>query len=543
MKISSEKIPLIKVFFFLSAVILALLLYKDVFSERTLIPNLEPYPDTIHYIDPALSFISGKGLILEREGRIMAAHVPPLYSLILIPVYSINNDVRLFYFANVFLSFISLTLFFLVLKKITKNIFLIGLTLFIYVTNYYIYWVPNLAMAENLILPLFLGSLLLIKQEKITNKKIILAGGMAVGFYATKYAAITLGVALISAYLVKILTASSNLRLQKIALLFFSAAGFFLLLVLFQYFLMEINMFSYINNIFNPPSPEPGVSTRSDLIRFSFIFFIPNFSTYVNALLGFPMDFLWNQKSIIPKMVGILGLAGTFGGLFIAKLRNFSIYTSASLLLALFFLSTFYSTDARYIYYAIPILLLGFAGTIDWLFTRMTNFKKIIYLIIGIFFVTYLLSSGLRLKNQVALNLKHSETPWYYVAVKVMNKYFDGYTSERKDKPYLISAQPPYYIDYFSNNNFRLLPLSKDQEFRLNRKEAWGENNYSNLLKLYESFLLQGKEVFLAQYGLGDVQHLHEAFGLVKDNFKVTLVQEGCFNVCNIYKLELKKHE
>ena len=43
-----------------------LLLLKNPFSERNLISNLEPYPDTIHYINPALSFIKGNGFIVER---------------------------------------------------------------------------------------------------------------------------------------------------------------------------------------------------------------------------------------------------------------------------------------------------------------------------------------------------------------------------------------------------------------------------------------------------------------------------------------------
>ena len=97
--------------FWVTLCLFILLLAKNPFSIRTLIPNFEPYPDTIHYINSAQSFIRGHGLQIWREGRILKTTVPPLYSLVLIPIFLINIDARMFYFANVFLAFGSFLFF------------------------------------------------------------------------------------------------------------------------------------------------------------------------------------------------------------------------------------------------------------------------------------------------------------------------------------------------------------------------------------------------------------------------------------------------
>lgn len=126
--------------FILTLILFSLLLYKDPFGQRTLIPNLEPYPDTIHYIVPTRSLISGGPFKILREGRILSPNVPPLYSLVLIPFYLINNDARMFYYANVFLSFLSFLVFYQILKRITKNTSIILFSLFLFATNYYLSW-------------------------------------------------------------------------------------------------------------------------------------------------------------------------------------------------------------------------------------------------------------------------------------------------------------------------------------------------------------------------------------------------------------------
>jgi hypothetical protein len=142
--------------------ILAALLFRNPFSDRTLIPNFDPFPDAFHYVTPPWCLLQGKGWRLcrpEYEG--IKPDVPPLYSLTLLPFFAVMNDPRMFYFANVLLSFISLVLLYTILKKVTANAPTIFFVLLLYVTNYFIYWYPSLAMAENLIMTLVLAALLL----------------------------------------------------------------------------------------------------------------------------------------------------------------------------------------------------------------------------------------------------------------------------------------------------------------------------------------------------------------------------------------------
>src|SRR3989344_3702208 len=160
-------------------VLFLLLIFKDPFSERTLIPNFEPNPDTLFYIVKPLNFLKGEGFNFSREGRLAYNLTPPLYSIALIPFFAINPDPRMAYFANIFLSLISVGLFFLIVKKITNNIWLTCLVLFLYITNYFLYFMPTLVMAENLILPLYLTAVFLLIRNntlKIKSFSYLLVG-------------------------------------------------------------------------------------------------------------------------------------------------------------------------------------------------------------------------------------------------------------------------------------------------------------------------------------------------------------------------------
>ena len=119
------------------------------------------------------------------------------------------------------------------------------------------------------------------------------------------------------------------------------------------------------------------------------------------------------------------------------------------------------------------------------------------------------------------LNLKYAETPWYYLSVVKLNEYF-AKLPIKKQKTIVISSLIPYYIDFYSNKTYDLLPLSLEQEFRNNRKEAWGNNDYSDLLALYKSYLDRGYDVYVHNYGLGN-----------EKNYKMTMT---------LYILTLKQH-
>jgi hypothetical protein len=189
---------LANIIFGISAVFYLLLLCRNPFSERTLIPNFDPFPDATYYLAPPLNLLKGYGLNMYREGRYLIPGVAPLYSLSLLPAFLFKADPRMFYLVNVFLSLISLLLFYLIIKKVLiadrdqKTIRLLNygylsIILFLYITNFYLSWYPQWAMAENLLLPLFLLGVYLLLSE-INFRTVLLSGLIPLSFVATKYA-------------------------------------------------------------------------------------------------------------------------------------------------------------------------------------------------------------------------------------------------------------------------------------------------------------------------------------------------------------------
>ncbi|MEI6533316.1 MAG: hypothetical protein WCO06_05755, partial [Candidatus Roizmanbacteria bacterium] len=150
-------------FFFL--ILFVLLSYKDAFSVRTLVPNVEPYPDSLYYSIPAWNFVSGKGFNMNVYGMKGVSIVPPLYSFYLIPFFAIVRDIRVYYFANMILSIGSYLIFsFIVYKQFVssnRKLVILGTLQFLYTTSFYIYTMPSLLMAENPSLFLILLSMVL----------------------------------------------------------------------------------------------------------------------------------------------------------------------------------------------------------------------------------------------------------------------------------------------------------------------------------------------------------------------------------------------
>jgi len=524
-----------KVIFVFSAVILLSLLYKDVFSERTLISNLEPFPDTFHYIVPARSLASGGEFKIVREFGSISSSVAPLYSLILTPVFVIKSDPRMFYFANVFLSFISLWFFYLLAKKLTRNKWIVGMTLFIYVTSFYVYWYPGFAMAENLILTLFMIGIYLLTL-KVSLKNIAIAVALTASFYGTKYASAPLAISYAILYLGKMFKSNfGKPRAKKLLKAMILVAIVALLIPLFQYFQSKTGLIStfarVIKGIFS--------GTKSGSSWFSKEYVPQNLSFYLEALIGQKKRFLWEFTPILPSYLATLGVSGLVIGIINKKTRFIAGSLIAMLLLQIFFLSTFYAADIRYIYFAIPTLIVGILFLFEkvWGFSKKKHTKTLFYVFLVGLTGYYLVTNALRIKNQVVLNLKYAETPWYYVSVLELNNFF---LEKKEPKPIVISSMPPYYIDYFSNNNYDLLPLSPQQEFRKNRELIWGPGDYSNLHVLYKEKILEGRELYFSTYGLGVESYLHHSFDALSKEFKLTQLDSKCYNQCRVYSVELQ---
>lgn len=534
---------------FIIIVLFGLLVYKDPFSERTLIPNFEPYPDTFFYINPALSLVKGEGMYIIREGRTIVPNVPPLYSLVLAPVFLINSDPRMSYYLNVILAFASLFIFRAILRRLFTNRLIIYLLLALYTTNYFIYWVPTLIMAENLTLTLFLAAIFFLV-SKVSKVNLAVTAFLIVAIYATKYANLPISIAIVIVYLMKIIFSESGGRKLYTAMSFLAASlGCFLLLAIFEWLVRGNNLLAPImgnlslifKSVPNTTS-EPQVSARSSW--FGIEYTRKNLPLYINSLLGNPNRFLWDQTPLVPKMAAVLGLIGLLVGVIRKKTRLFALSLSLPLFALIIFMLTFYSFDARYIYIAIPILLFGLGLFLNFLADRiMPNKKILLNLLILVALSVYLFSNFTRIKSQISINLRYAETPWNYVAVLKTNEFFSSDKIKNGKKPVLISALPPLLVDYYSNGNYTLLPLAYQQEFRSFKEAIWGPNDYSDFLKLYTKYLNEGFDMYVSRAGLGNEGYTNSDFNTIVKKFNTELVFPGCYDQCNIYSVKIKPDE
>ena len=260
-------------------------------------------------------------------------------------------------------------------------------------------------------------------------------------------------------------------------------------------------------------------------------------------MLGAPNRFLWDQTPLIPRFIAITGMIGIIGGIFSKKYRFLSQGLLLSISATVIFMSTFYSFDARYIYIAIPALLIGLGLFLTGLENKILKRKIFFIFLIFVFICIYLISNFTRIKSQISLNLRYAETPWNYVSVLKMNEYFTADKIVGNKRPVLISALPPFLIDYYSNGNYSLLPLSYEQEFRGQsvRQIVWGPNDYSDLPALYTKYLKDGYDLYVSRVGLGNEGYTNRDFNTIVAEFDTKLVLSGCYNQCNIYSVKLKE--
>ncbi len=542
------------IYFLICTLVLIFLLFKNPFSSRTLIPNFEPSPDSFDYVTSARSFVQGKGLKLTRAEGVLESSVPPLYSLALVPGFLINLDARMFYFTNILLALFSAGIFFKILTKITDNTIIRFSVFFFYVTNYSIYWYPTLAMSENLLLLLFNLAVLLLFSP-ITPKRAFLAGLITTFFYATKYAALPLTIVFLSLFLIKIFFnfKHNNIRIFY-GLIFLT--GFlisFLPFYLYEYsrgvdlfetyksLLQLINSFIHLSPDINSQVQDSS-NKYSSGPWFSINYVSNNLPQYWQSIRGGPITFLWNNSPIFSMNIGFLGFIGLLAGVLVKPFKPLALNLLILSLTEIIFVSSFYTVDFRYIYFIIPVLLIGLAILFSVLlsFFQKNKLTKFYFLGLIIFFIIYLFMNGLRIKNQIMLNLKYTETPWYYITVLNLNTYFTKDKIINNKKPIVISAMSPYFIDYYSNGNYTLLPLSKEQEFRGRLVQVWGQNDYSDLLKLYKDDIDKGYSVYVTKYGVGNEGYLNDDYRYIGQAFNLEKVMDGCFSQCDIFKLNLK---
>lgn len=522
-----------------------LLLARNPFSQRTLIANFEPFPDSFHYLTTVRCWLAGEGWQLCREGRTVEPMVPPVYSLWLLPFLVVDNDPRMFYFANVAASLLGLILFYLLLKEIRLKRSSQFLLLLLFATNYYLYWLPTLAMAEVLLVPLFLLLLLCIVKPQFKWK---LMGAVSIGLlYGTKYAAAPLvlsgGLVLLwQTWTIKngrqrIPTLGAIIGTITLLLLFIKGPQFFTSLL----GIGSVLLAGLVRPLLEQTVPQSAAAAQAtQAVEANWAFsaaFIPlHFPEYLKLALGKSGLLLWKYVPLVPFLLGLLGLCGVIINLFVKKYRGLAFAILLLLFSQILFMSSFYSVDGRYVIIAIPSLLTGLALLIkqfeNYLTQRRISFTIPFITVLGA--MSILLLSATRLKFDVMLNLKYAETPWWYLSVVHLNNYF---SQPQTDRPIMITAIPPYLVDFYSNGNYQLMPLSQDMDFRHMKKDLFGEYDFSDLPSLYQNLYQQGKALYVTPYGIGNVQQRNDDWAILQHTFELQPVAPGCYELCTIYEV------
>lgn len=502
----------------LVATVFLLLVYQEPFSNRSLVANLGPFPDVFHYILPARCFITDGTWTLCRMGvEGTKPAVGPLYSILLIPIFLIKNDPRMFYYLNVILVTTAIIFLYKIFFKITQNSLITTSLGVLAATSYHLYWFPTLAMAENVILPLFAIGVWICFKPK-SKLFLLVLPLISVATFLAKFAFVPIsGIFMlywlyVQVYIQKIV--------PKIIALVFVLLGMIVALW-YGFFHTDLG-----NNFFSLLPIEQQQNTW-----FSIVFIPSHLSYYLSTLLGKPTLVLWDTRPFLNVILSITGILGFIVGFKIKKVKQISIVVLGLLLAQILFISSFYSLDSRYIIISIPALLIGISFFYAWLQQIMPGNKYLTLSLIMVIAVSVLLHVT-ELRTRLAINFKYAETPWFYLATKQI----DQAVPKSKDT-FVISAIPVYFYDFYATKGYSVLPVAPEQEPNKKSQVYGNQYEYDDLIVLYQNLLSQGKSVYISNYGLGNQAYMHEAYQRVEDAFTLTEIATGCDQACNVYKL------
>ena len=257
------------------------------------------------------------------------------------------------------------------------------------------------------------------------------------------------------------------------------------------------------------------------------------------------MEFAGFYRQIAPVFVGMLGLPALFYGLIIKRYRFVCFCLITSVVVSVAFMSTFKVVDGRYVYHTIPVLLLGFAIFLDEVrrFLVQNNLKFAYLGLIASLFLYYLITSTGRFSTLVFENWNGDKTPLNYNTVVAFNSFFPKSPGDPAKKPVVITDLMPYFVDLYSNGHYRILPLATFGFFMNQAAAAWGpQDDYHNLLAVYDSYLKKGFDVYVSDSGIYDWNKtylLHNFKGL-REKYNLVRVSIGCSGECILYKLGVK---
>lgn len=497
-----------------------LLAGKNPFDDQSLIPNLEPYPDSLYYAYPAWNVAHGGDFSMTYLDTKVKNVTPPLFSLYLLPFFAVFKDIRVFYFAQIVLLVVSTVLLVKVLLLVLDHFkappfiksVVIFLGTFFFVTNFYIYTMPSLLMAELISIMIVLAGCVLLLLPS-TPMRSAISAHIGASLLLIKVSNLPLMAVFYLIFLVQIWRSDA----RKMFVVHMIVAGLYTA----AYF--------YFSGFFEGHKNLQGGS------NFGFENARQNLPFYIQTLAGSPTKYLWYTERFVSPLVTLAAMFGVGVGLVMKETRKIVFGGLLMATALVLFMSFFVTPDARYVSALIPLysilIVIGLIGIYRTISLRY--FFATVFLIFAIYliFPAFSYRSGesqlAGMKKQIGLNYLHPENPWNYTAVVSM----DAFSASQKAKKsiYIATFLPQFYVGMFAKN-FIALPVSTQQEF-------YSTADAAKIEQMYEQAFATGT-VYLSNAYVGNLRDVWPAeFEKVKEKYHGELVYEGCLGTCNLYLL------
>ena len=503
------------IFILLLIVINAVFILSPVAQDKHWVYNLEPYPDGLLYTLSGRNLISRNYLGLVYEENKLSIWVSPIYSIFLSVFYTINDSPLTYLVGNFVLAVTNILLLHKLFYELKIKPLLRMLLLLLYVTQVPILWLSMLPMSENISLTFFIACGYLIFSRKVeSNKKLMYLG-----------------------ILVSILLALS--RLSLVPLGFITAVILFInyndIRVITRKRIIVLSSFAILSALL---FSKQIIFFISDLLSDSGFFSIKNVIDntifYFKALTGFKSKLLWLDEVLINPLITL-----SVGGYCVFELykKRWKILIPIFLFVSQFSLIIFLNVyDARYIVYAVPLGII----ILSLLMKSIQAQSKFVFGIVLTILVTQIIFIHPLLRPMVSANFLGSSAGWQYEAVLHFNEFFSDKAGANQAQ--IITALPPFLVDVYQQANYSVLPLSEHQEFIAKDQRVWGENvPYKSLLEGYESWLKEGKDLYISNAYITHQQSVISDFEMYKQKFDLVPVSSGCLEACNIYKLVVRQ--
>ncbi len=511
-------------------VLLWLMLTVPALFHAHVMSNLEPYPDGLFYVGKALTFARTGEFVLSYGDSKLVGTVPPLYPLILIPVFFIFQQVPFFLLTNVLLGIgLILTVAF-VLKQMEMSPIVIWLALMLLLLHGYFLWLPTLPMAENLALPLFVSMLAMLIQNKRRWWSIVIAVIIALCLVMTKYAYV-LSATMFPTILFIQLAIEKKFK-QIVWLLGCGSVVVGAGLLWFNY--LHIRPWELILSHGFDKKWFTGIT------YYSFSYWKTNTWFYFSTLVGAPTRFLWYTQPLTSLWISLAGVIGLIMGYKSTKPKVRRAAIMVFIMTVTYFpvFLLFYVYDARYVLPLIPLIIVAAVIVVQSLIDQR---KTVAAVLLGSWLiVSSLLSQKVLYKQVIGSNWLGRSQAWQYEAVKHFSNFFSSYPDDRAA---VLTALPPYLIALYEQPSYRVLPLTGKQNFIRLQKEVWGKDV---VFDRYEVWLKQqlelGTNLYISNAYVGNDRNQQTAFESYFQRFTVIKIQEGCLGGCTLYQLKLKNN-